>query len=411
MNRENKTLILEKLKQIYKDGIKTQSENEELHAYAKELGFDDIETDKIERDFIKSNTMDMSIKTYSSVNRANEVYEDIARQAVKNLETNTFPFNKRPPYEANMNLVSGSTLLTVQTLLMELKMAALGEKQYAGKWIWGADAAALGLELDPEKNQGNLEGTKPMTIFANTRKMVVPNAFITETNQNQEGLKLDCQCAYFLDQFTPKSVSSAFRNLKDKIVLNNEKVSDEEASKIVNHIFGNLAQTSYSSEFVRECHDNLSNNLSTKTKEIAEEKNNIRQNRFKGFTPEEDKVFTTVRNYFLVQRGIKIKNEVLATDEEVKAVFEYGGAERFAELMFAAMAHADRMTHPNFSYEAQYKTADMNRKSTPFSRYLESAKSFISPRFINKFKTPERNAETLEKQRSRSGRADAGFGR
>lgn len=101
--------------------------------------------------------MSNDIKTYSVQKSARELDSVINNMMWGNLESakdpNTpevidekaIPFATDKPLPQDMNVVSGTHLSDINRLQLELKATQIGAKSQM--WIYGADAAILGLEL------------------------------------------------------------------------------------------------------------------------------------------------------------------------------------------------------------------------------------------------------------------------
>lgn len=403
--KEAEKKYVDALNVVYSDSIKTLEEARQLEELRIQYNIPESRAIEIEKKFVETHGFDGTVKTYSTVDRSNEVLNDVGKMAKESLDAGNFPFNKRPPYESNLNVISGSTLDTIQTLALEMKTAMLANKMFTNKWIWGADAAALDLVLDKSKREGNLSATEPISIFASVKqRTMVENAYIDETNVRNEGLRIDGQCAYMLDQFTPESINKALNTHKfnNQVELNNEILSPSQIDAKKQEILVNLNKTSKSddiSQFREECRKNLEENLIYKKNEIQEENAVIAKKHLQFGNMEEWNCFSTVRNYFLMQHGCSVKNDKRAPDAAFKKMIDERGTKYFALMLFSAQASAEHLVHYEFSYEAQYNQAEKlrgeSRKKLPvaFKTIISDSQAQKYKKFNRAF-TPKQKSPT-----------------
>lgn len=133
------------------------------------------------------------IKTYSLKIAALDIYKTVNSLMAENIRNGTVPYFKENPLPQDMNIVNGRHSGDINKILIELKAAKIGAKSL--RWIYGADASLLGLELKANGNNPSFD-TEPLVCFANMKK---------------NGSELDAQCVYLLDQFSDESIRGALK--------------------------------------------------------------------------------------------------------------------------------------------------------------------------------------------------------
>jgi hypothetical protein len=101
--------------------------------------------------------------------------------------TENFPFTQEKPMPENTNLITGSRRYDLNAQRLDLHAVSAGLDR--ALWIFAADAEILNLHVR--------EGQKPLMVFSN----------IAEPDKEN---RLEAHHAYFIDQFTPESVSRIF---------------------------------------------------------------------------------------------------------------------------------------------------------------------------------------------------------
>jgi len=315
------------LKKVYKDRFVSPEEKQMLEDYIRKNDMTREEADKLEREFVESLPADEEYyepQAMQSKVRSENIYDNIAELAMLALEGDIFPFLSFPPSPMNLNLISGESLNTIQTIQLELldELSGRNGQAWGNKWIYGADASEAGLEL---KKDSDFE----VELYANF--------------ESKDGRKnLDSQKAYSLNQFTDESI---LRTLTSN-------------SRLGNQIKANISDNNVSQElkeFRKLCQKNVSDNMNKHRDAIAEEFNLISGNVFGGISPQEKACFYTVYKYFMNQQGIDADIPCeLANKDTFKNVLNFGGKERFAKLMFCAMSHAEHLMHYDFTYNPVY---------------------------------------------------------
>lgn len=133
------------------------------------------------------------IKTYSLKIAAMDIYKTVNSLMAENIRNGTVPYFMKNPLPQDINIVNGRHSGDINKILIELKAAKIGAKSL--RWIYGADASLLGLELKANGTNPNFD-TKPLICFANIKK---------------NSSELDAQCVYLLDQFSDKSIAGALK--------------------------------------------------------------------------------------------------------------------------------------------------------------------------------------------------------
>lgn len=131
------------------------------------------------------------IRTYALIVSAWDIYKNVNNLMAKNIRNGTVPYFEEKPLPQDMNVVNGRHSGDINKILIELKAAKIGVKSL--RWIYGADAALLGLVLKSDSANPEFD-SEPLVCFANMKG---------------NGSGLDAQCVYLLDQFTDESIRNA----------------------------------------------------------------------------------------------------------------------------------------------------------------------------------------------------------
>lgn len=95
--------------------------------------------------------LNTEIKVYSMHIMAEDIYKNINDLTKDCIQNNTLPYLNDSPLPQDMNIVNGRHLGDINKIQLELKAGQIGAKSL--KWIYGADAALMGLELKTPENR------------------------------------------------------------------------------------------------------------------------------------------------------------------------------------------------------------------------------------------------------------------
>lgn len=311
-----------------------------------------------------------NIMTYAVNRDSNSNYREINTLIKENIENGTMPFLSKP-LPPDMNIITGKTRMDINKEKIALKAAAIG----AGStlWIYGADAAQLGLELKANNPVEFRNAVKKNPNF-NCKPIVMQNArerfsdikLLGKSDTLSESLCIDCQCAYLLDQFTDKSVQRLFT---EKITENKLPYAAFMAKEIIKN------RTEYNSgkkaeDQTRLIKQNLFLNLQKKSP-VFQEIINTRNNYLKDYLPEQKVVFDFYYKYYNEQQagGENLynfsgeqKNDVIKSLQGLLQKIDASKGEKnekkiegiITRTIFDAYSFSQRLTHYNFSLEPIY---------------------------------------------------------
>lgn len=289
---------------------------------------------------------DRTIETFSPQEYLElTLFDSIAYLADKNISTKRLPYSGNPMAK-NCNVVSGHSLTSIQSVQLELADSLNGNTEQ--KWIFGADAAAAGLELvkegseeyEKKKKENPDYNTEPIFLAAKTPKLSV-------------------QSAYLLNQFTDESINRALHGTSEEITSLTKVVQSAMRSEMVLN-----GTTKKELELRHNKRVNFAQNYtSEKTKNTVKKTlKKIRENLSLG--PEESKCFYTCMNYFAQQNGCAMKMNEKATQKDFMTALENLGSEFFSKMCFHAHAVSERLSHYQFMFEPVYSKAEAELSET-----------------------------------------------
>lgn len=324
------------------------------------------------------------IKAYAVGVGARDLYKQVNELLSENLKNRTVPYFAEEPLPQDMNIVTGTRLGDINKIVLELKAASIGATSL--KWIYGADAAMLGLELKDgnakeyaaakEKCRGF--NTEPVVVYAQ-----VPSNFSPDVKKQMgyssivsEGLGMDAQAVYLLDQFTEKSVRRALspKKIEETIMFKGSDAARKKIKVISQNMIMNMSEydTGIRHESLRaamreNCVKNLNQNGPVYAA-IVSTKDSI----FAGYTNDQKNIFRMLYKYYL-QQNTGMKTDMKASPEKIKE-FEGKVATGIINLLNSddptaaartftdALLFSDRTTHIEFEYERVYMEADKERR-------------------------------------------------
>ena len=113
------------------------------------------------------------ITTYAVNRNFDSNYREINSLIKENLKNNTMPVLSGKTFPPDMNVITGKTRMDINKEKIALKAASIGAT--STMWIYGADAAQLGLELKAKNPFEYQKAVKQNPNF-NCRPVVIQNA-------------------------------------------------------------------------------------------------------------------------------------------------------------------------------------------------------------------------------------------
>ncbi len=320
------------------------------------------------------------IKTYAYNVLLEDIYREINSLASENVRNNTIPYVKDNPLPQDMNIVNGHHLADINKVQLELKAAKIGAKSL--KWIYGADAALLGLELKSKENspvefrkaKKNSKGydSDPIIVLANVRRELsgIGSRASKVADIAQEGIKTNAQTAYLLDQFTEKSISRALKlcHLEESLnVLGNEAVRKQKG-QISRNMLKNISEYdsgTKESDLREEKRKNIARNCKSE-KVLGEVKNTFLKATGK-YDNSQKAIFSILNNYYVKQEtGLQMGKPLSPEKKElfIKMFDECSKIDspRLAQVLSESFFYSERLTHYDFSYDRIYRESELKSK-------------------------------------------------
>lgn len=325
------------------------------------------------------------IKTYALHVMTEDIYKNINNLMSCNLENGTVPYLNENPLPQDMNIVNGRHLGDINKVQLELKAAKIGAKSL--KWIYGADAALIGLELKTKENaltefqksKNILKDfdTEPIIGFANVRRDISKSAqsVTNVSNIAAEGMKIDAQCIYLLEQFSEKSVQRALKltRLEENLELRGNPVARKQKRIIAQNMIKNISE--YDSGIREtETRENKRKNIAFNCKDknvlskISETFNFLSKN----YDQNQKYIFQAINGYYIKQEtGLNLRKSL--SDEQQKnlvaALKNAIGTDspKLAHTLSDCFFYSERMTHYHFSHDRIYTQNDYAKKLSVMS--------------------------------------------
>lgn len=315
--------------------------------------------------------MDDIILTHALNGTLQTNYQEINALIKHNLENGSLPYYADLPSPQDTNVINGRHFQDINQQKIELKAAAIGSKR--NLWIYGTDAAYLGLELkssQPKEFQAAKKehphfNCKPVLVYANIReKLVSGQGNNSHINVAAEGLGCDVQCAYLVDQFTEKSIQKIFSlaGLERKLSNQTSPVQNR-ASLIAKEIVKNI--TNYNTgEHERKRRADIKRNFQLnmqKNSPLLQEVKSKFSDIQKNYTHEQKIIFDVYRKHFMQQLCAEritsySDEEKQKIDKAFYTIFEHmeknpSQQSMLTHTIFDAYAFTERLSHHNFSFE------------------------------------------------------------
>ena len=320
------------------------------------------------------------IKTYAYNVLLEDIYRGINSLASENVKNNTIPYVKDNPLPQDMNIVNGHHLADINKVQLELKAAKIGAKSL--KWIYGADAALLGLELKSKENspaefQKAKENSKgydsdPIIVLANVKRDLteVGNRAANVADIAREGIKTNAQTAYLLDQFTEKSISRALKmnHIEESIGVLGNEAARKQKSILAKNMLKNISEYDSGikeSDLREEKRKNIARNCKSE-KILGEVKNTFMKATGK-YDNSQKAIFSILNNYYVKQEtGLQMGKPLSPENKElfIKMFNECSKTDspRLAQVLSESFFYSERLTHYDFSYDRIYRESELKSK-------------------------------------------------
>ena len=365
--------------------------------------------------YINSN---VEIKTYALRVCEKDIYEEINSLMIDNFKNRTIPYLQNEPLPQDMNIVNGRHLADINKIQLELKAAQIGAKSL--KWIYGADAVLMGLELkNPQNSPSDFQkakqnspsfNTEPVIGFASVRRDISKSAYKIQNENNiiREGIKMEAQTIYLLDQFTPQSIERALNqnNIEETLDLRGNELSRKMKTTIAKNMLKNIAEYDAGireSELRKNKLNNIRQNLNQNSeyRKLVEDNYSKIINSYVGENAIYKKnIFALTNQYYIKQSTSAILGK--SPDEQMKQKLALAlnnlamqNSPALATTLADSFFYSERLTHYGFSPEKVYTQLDMNKKQSvlsPAASHFEDRipDSLAAERTLEKLKVPER---------------------
>lgn len=276
--------------------------------------------------------MKNEIKTYPVEALTDSIHNEINNLMRDCIKNNRVPYIQSKPLPQDVNVVNGHHLGDINKIYLELKAASIGSKSL--KWIYGADAALIGLEKKAD--------AEPLMITGNVRG------------------KVDSQSVYLLEQFTEESLNKALSYSRSD--------DDKKKRTIAQNMIRNI--TEYDSGTVEaqlreNKRKNISNNL--KSQNILKEIKQAFVNATSEYDNSQKIIFSALNNYYIKQEtGLELNksmseqenNELLLALEKTANT----PSPRLALTLADSFLYSQRMTHYDFEQNRIFTKEDYDKK-------------------------------------------------
>lgn len=310
--------------------------------------------------------MKNEIKTYPVEALTDSIHNEINNLMRDCIKNNRVPYIQSKPLPQDVNVVNGHHLGDINKIYLELKAASICSKSL--KWIYGADAALIGLEKKAD--------AEPLMITGNVRG------------------KVDSQSVYLLEQFTEESLNKALSYSRSD--------DDKKKRTIAQNMIRNI--TEYDSGTVEaqlreNKRKNISNNL--KSQNILKEIKQAFVNATSEYDNSQKIIFSALNNYYIKQEtGLELnkpmteqeKNELLLALENTANT----PSPRLALTLADSFLYSQRMTHYDFEQNRIFTKEDYDKKlsvTAPKAAEFEPNKSLELERDKNIERIRERELE------------------
>lgn len=313
----------------------------------------------------------------------NDLSKEVNSLMSQCIEKNKVPYIQDKPYVQDMNVVSGFHLGDVNKIILELNASLLDCKSL--KWIFGSDAALVGLELK--------EGQKPVTMLANINR--------GKQNIIDSGTSTEAQTVYLLEQFTDNSIEKALSLTQTE----SRNKTEKQKKIIVQNMLKNITEYDSGKNEI-ELRENKRKNISVnvKNKEILEQVSTAYSNITKYFNDSQKLIFGILNNYFIKQEtGLSLQPSLTSEQEKafLSALKETASASspRLIQTLTNCFLYSQRMTHYSFAQDRIYAQEDFNKNLHIHSPEASRFKPYEKPEHdIHKELHLEREMEMKPRQ-------------
>lgn len=294
------------------------------------------------------------IKTYPVEVLTDSIHNEINILMKDCIKNNTVPYIQDKPLPQDVNIVNGRHMGDINKVYLELKAASIGASSL--KWIYGADAALIGLEKK--------EGTEPIMITGNVRG------------------ELDSQSIYLIDQFTQESLDKALSYSRSDEDKKKKTIAQNMIRNISEYDAGNVEET-----LREQKRKNIANNF--KNPNVLKEVKEAFENATSNYDNSQKIIFSALNNYYIKQEtGLELKKPLNETEKkELVSALERTAntpSPRLALTLSDSFLYSQRMTHYDFEKNRIITQEDYDKKL-----------SIISPKAseFDPKKTPEINQD------------------
>ena len=310
--------------------------------------------------------MKNEIKTYPVEALTDSIHNEINNLMRDCIKNNRVPYIQSKPLPQDVNVVNGHHLGDINKVYLELKAASIGSESL--KWIYGADAALIGLEKKAD--------AEPLMITGNVRG------------------KVDSQSVYLLEQFTEESLNKALSYSRSD--------DDKKKRTIAKNMIRNITEYdcgTVEAQLRENKRKNISNNL--KSQNILKEIKQAFVNATSEYDNSQKIIFSALNNYYIKQEtGLELnkpmteqeKNELLLALEKTANT----PSPRLALTLADSFLYSQRMTHYDFEQNRIFTKEDYDKKfsvTAPKAAEFEPNKSLELERDKNIERIRERELE------------------
>lgn len=272
------------------------------------------------------------IKTYPVEALTDSIHNEINILMKDCIKNNTVPYIQDKPLPQDVNIVNGRHMGDINKIYLELKAASIGASSL--KWIYGADAALIGLERK--------DGTKPIMITGNVRG------------------NLDSQSVYLIDQFTQESLDKALSYSRSDEDKKKKTIAQNMIKNITEYDAGNVE-----AKLREQKRKNIANNF--KNQNVLKEVKETFENATTNYDNSQKIIFSALNNYYIKQEtGLELKKPLNETEKkELVAALERTAntpSPRLALTLSESFLYSQRMTHYNFEKNRIFTQEDYDKK-------------------------------------------------
>lgn len=271
------------------------------------------------------------IKTYPVEALTDSIHNEINVLMLDCIKNGRVPYVQDKPLPQDVNIVNGRHMGDINKVYLELKAASIGAASL--KWIYGADAALIGLKKK--------EGTEPIMITGNVRG------------------NLDSQSVYLIDQFTEESLNKALSFSRSDENKKKRTVAQNMIRNISEYDAGNVEAT-----LREQKRKNISNNF--KNPNVLKDIKEAFENATSNYDDSQKIIFSVLNNYYIKQEtGLELKKPM--TEEEKKELLQTlektanTPSPRLALTLSDSFLYSERMTHYDFEQNRIFTQKDYEK--------------------------------------------------